>query len=213
MSGQGESLIAGLPNNQPIDKAKIADFWERMTGLFGYRWASQYGKLPTKEWAMLINHLSMEAIESGVRNMVASNTTGWPPTPIEFNALCTNVSLQALGLPDLNTAFNRALSGMYRNAVIEAAAKETGVFDLQRGTTNDLSLKKRFEYNYLEMARRWAKGESLKSPVTKAIENTKQTASFGVCDDLIGQEVQRQQASGKNGYEAFKALKKKGVKA
>lgn len=201
----------GLPNNKPVDKAKIADFWERMAGLFGYRWSSQYGDLPTKEWAMLINHLSIEAIETGVKNMTACNKTGWPPTPIEFNALCTNVSLEALGLPDLDTAFNRALSGMYRNAVIEAAARETGVFDLNRGVTTDAQLKKRFEYNYFEMARRWSRGESLKRPVTKAIENTKQVASFGVCDDLIDQEVQRQQASGKSAYEAFKALTKKGA--
>lgn len=207
-SGQGESLTNGLPNNKPIDKAKIADFWERMTGLFGYRWASQYGKLPTKEWAMLINHLSMEAIETGIKNMTASNKDGWPPTPIEFNNLCKGISLEALGFPSPDIAFSRVTSGRATNAVIKAAAKELDSHDLRTLRNDDKAtfnrLKKEFEYYYFEMARRWANGESLTKPVAKALENTGQNkVSKGVFDEFIDQQVQAIKQSGKTGREVF----------
>lgn len=204
-----ESSMSGPAKaNQAIDKTKIKAFWKRMAGLFGYKWSGQYGEIPSGEWVMLVNALNEDAINTGIKNMVATSN-GWPPTPIEFNFLCSNISLKAMGLPELDEAFNRALSGMYRNAVVEAAARETGRWDLDRGTAADAALKKRFEYNYFEMARRWAKGESLSRPVTKAIEHIQQAASYGVADDLVKQGEERIRATGKTGYTAFLESKKR----
>lgn len=195
-------------NDESLDKVKISKFWKRMSGLFGYKWASQYGELPSGEWLTLINALSEDNINIGIKNMVATSN-GWPPTPIEFNFICSNISLKAMGLPELDEAFNRALSGIYRNAVVEAAAREIGRWELDRGTATDTALKKRFEYNYFEMARRWANGESLDKPTKKLLEHNQEQVSYRFTDDLINQEVERLKASGLGGYSGFKGLVKR----
>lgn len=153
-------------------------------------------------WRYALNDLTVSHVKNGIENMVKS--CEFPPRPATFRRLCFEVK----GVPDLNTAFTEALSGNYSHKLVKRAAQLTGVFDLRHGTEYDAGLRKRYEYNHGELVKKLINGESIDGPVTKAIEHTQETASVGVCDDLIKQGIQTQRASGKSGYEAFLEAKK-----
>lgn len=175
-------------------------------------WASKYLADDEKRimqkrlWRYALNDLTVAHVKNGIENM--AKECEFPPRPATFRRL----SFQIKGVPDLSRAFTEALSGNYSCKLVKRAAELTGIFDLRRGVETDSGLRKRYEYNHTQLINKLIRGESIDAPVTKAIENTNQVASFGVCDDLIDREIQRQQAGGKSGYEAFKALTKKGAR-
>lgn len=158
-------------------------------------------------WRYALSDLTVDHVKNGIENM--TKTCEFPPPPATFRRLCFEIK----GVPDLSRAFTEALSGNYSCKLVKRAAELTGIFDLRRGAETDTELRKRYEYNHTQFVNKLIRGESIDGPVTKAIENTNQVISFGVCDDLLQQEIQKQQSSGKSAYEEFKALKKKGIRS
>lgn len=164
-------------------------------------------QLAKRIWLTGIKELSTAEVDRGLQRLVLS--CEFPPSLFEFFKICKRVD----GLPSLDRAFDQALSGNYKNnndihKVVKVAAKKTGLFDLQRGVPTDQDLKKRFAYNYQVVSERYAKGLPLDDPIPPALEHALNSSTKGVCDELIEQGIQAQKESGKNGYEAFKALKK-----
>lgn len=191
----------------------IARFWRRMVELYETKWTSKQGTTPKEgtAWIDLLCVLTEQQIAKGIALLV-ENDKEWPPTPIEFKNICTDVNLKALGLPDAGKAFSQALNGRVSSNVVRAAMRETGSYDLKNLSYNDLrysQIKRLFEDNYFEMARRWANGESLDKPTEKSLEHIQEQVSYRFTDDLINQEVERLKASGLGGYSGFKGLVKR----
>lgn len=74
--------------------------WAHMTGLYGHKWTSAYGDDPLKtagrEWALTLEDLSREQIDTGLQ---ACRTSGddWPPNATRFRSLCLSIpSLEAV---------------------------------------------------------------------------------------------------------------------
>jgi len=184
-----------------------------MAELYETKWTSKQGTTPKDgtAWIDLLCVLSEQQIAKGIALLV-ENGKEWPPTPIEFKNICTEVNFKALGLPEVEQAFSQALSGRVSNHVVRAAMRETGSYDLKTLSYTDLrysQIKRLFEDNYFEMARRWANGESLDKPTGKLLEHNQEQVSYRFTDDLISQEVERLKASGRGGYSGFKGLVKR----
>lgn len=159
-------------------------------------------RLITKRlWRYALKDLTNNHISNGIERMLKE--CEFPPVPATFRKLCFN----AKGVPELSQAFTEALNGNYSCKLVKRAAELTGIFDLRKGTETDASLRKRYEYNHIQLLSKLIRGESIDAPVTKAIETTKKPTSFGACDDLIEKEIQSLVLSGKSGYEQFRALK------
>lgn len=62
-------------------------FWVRMTQIFGYRWASNFGPEPTKPWVDVLGRLSCEEIARGL-NRIVELRLEWPPVLTEFLGMC-----------------------------------------------------------------------------------------------------------------------------
>lgn len=214
-------MTGSIVSDKPLDKVKLAKFWEDMTGLFGYKWSSQYGEIPNGHWLTLVNNLDDSAIEVGIKNLVATSN-GWPPTPIEFNHLCSNISLKSLGLPSVDVAFSQVLSGReLREPVIIAAVKEMDSYELRMLKADDKAnykrIKDEFEYYYFAKARLWAENKRLDEKTPKAIESEnkrdtarKQQENVGhrSTDVLIDEAIRLQGLDKENGRKAFLEAKR-----
>lgn len=173
-----EALFPPLTESKPTSPAeKLPDkllerLWLKMTELYGHRWTSSFGASadPASAWASALRGINGRQIAHGL-NMLVALTYKWPPSAPEFRGLCLNLQPEAIGLPDIESAFHQALAGRYRHLVVKAAAAATGLYDLHRGELTDESLRKRFAFQYLTMARRYANGEPLDAPVVCALEH------------------------------------------
>lgn len=101
-SGKGNQ-----PTLTPAERRILRHLWSKMTGIYGYRWASAFGDSPERDdadkasgnvgltdagivWAEGLTGLSPQSIAAGVRRAVFS-ANGFPPTLPEFRAMCLGV--------------------------------------------------------------------------------------------------------------------------
>lgn len=81
---------------ETIRAAVIRRLWERMTAVYGFRWASAYGEaaevdgrltLAADTWQRGLAGLPERAIGTGLDTCIAS-AEPWPPTLPQFRAMC-----------------------------------------------------------------------------------------------------------------------------
>lgn len=200
---------------QPMRPQKLPDrllerLWMKMAEMYGHRWTSSFGEKadPAGAWASSLKGLNGQQLAHGL-NAVAHKGDEWPPSAPAFRAMCLNPAPETLGLPAVDDAFHRALSGSYRHQVVRAAAKATGVFDLRHGKTADAALRRRFENKYLIMVQRWRDGLSLDTPVQAALGHDSQKTVAELAEELserLAMEIREIQGIPQDGKAAREAL-------
>ncbi|MBO3274146.1 replication protein P [Pseudomonas schmalbachii] len=121
--------------------------------------------LAKRIWLTAVRALSDAQIDRGLQRMV--QVSKYPPNPAEFIELCRHID----GVPTAAGAWYEALASRYSHPAVRAAAKLTGLFDLQRAETFDTGLRARFEHHYAVVLHRLEQGEPLDGPVLQAIGN------------------------------------------
>lgn len=116
-------------------------------------------------WLTGIKELTTNQVNNGLHRMVLE--CEFPPKLKEFMQLSKRVD----GLACLDLAWGEALIGRYSHPVIKAAAELTGIFELKQASYDNLSLKKRFEYYFVQVTENFTKGNPLKE-VEKKLNNT-----------------------------------------
>ena len=80
----------------PLNNRTMSNLWERLTHLYGHKFASVYGVSAVnqsgltetaKTWASGLNGLTGEQIANGLRECVDCGAA-WPPTLPEFVGMC-----------------------------------------------------------------------------------------------------------------------------
>ena len=72
--------------------------WETMTGIYGYRWTNSFGLSDKNNiWRACLKNISDKQLKSGFDELLASDHK-WPPSAIEFRALCLKQSERELGV-------------------------------------------------------------------------------------------------------------------
>ena len=73
--------------NQRTDKF-MANFVERMTGVYGIKWSKSYASVEAIEtWSRGLSSLTNEQVAAGIRGSMERHKD-WPPTLPEFLSLC-----------------------------------------------------------------------------------------------------------------------------
>ncbi|MGP3789789.1 hypothetical protein [Pseudomonas sp. B392_1p] len=176
---------------QKLPDRLLERLWMKMAEMYGHRWTSSFGEKadPAGAWSSSLKGLNGQQLAHGL-NAVAHKGDEWPPSAPAFRAMCLNPAPETLGLPAVDDAFHRALTGSYRNKVVRAAANATGIFDLRHGRTEDAALRRRFQSTYLIMVQRWCDGLPLDAPVQAAIGHDSQKTVAELADEQAEQLLQ-----------------------
>ena len=68
----------------------INKLWVRMSQIYGSKWVSNYGEVPTQPWINLINNMPHEKIAHGL-NEIIKEGDNWPPSLSKFNRMCQSM--------------------------------------------------------------------------------------------------------------------------
>ena len=68
----------------------INKLWVRMSQIYGAKWVSNYGEVPTQPWINLINNMPHEKIAHGL-NEIIKEGDNWPPSLSKFNRMCQSM--------------------------------------------------------------------------------------------------------------------------
>jgi hypothetical protein len=109
-----------------------------MGGIFGSKWAAQYGDLPTnpdgsltttgKLWATSLSGLE---VERGVKATIEAGNE-WPPSLPTFRESC-KLDYAELGMPTPNDAYRQAAMGIWgAHGAVYAAARVVGTWELRQ---------------------------------------------------------------------------------
>lgn len=103
LNNQGPHLSNGIETI--AGKNKLTWLWESGRELFATKWIRDWGDAPTEIKAKTLGKLSANDIKQGFAECIkqAQNGKQWPPTPIEFIALC-----QVAGI-DIDGSFDRMI--------------------------------------------------------------------------------------------------------
>jgi len=79
----------------------INKLWVRMSQIYGAKWVSNYGEVPTQPWINLINNMPHEKIAHGL-NEIIKEGDNWPASLAKFNKMCQSYRkpIKALNTPD-----------------------------------------------------------------------------------------------------------------
>ena len=70
-----------------INEKHIERIWERMTMIFGHKWASSYGERDDGTWLVGLGELTLEQISHGLNEVLKSDME-WPPSLSKFRQMC-----------------------------------------------------------------------------------------------------------------------------
>ena len=85
-SGQSSNATAqGEPST--LSQRSLDQLWARMAEIYGHRWVSSYGEIPTDTWAKGLYGLTTRQLADGLNECMKA-AQGWPPTLPEFRAMC-----------------------------------------------------------------------------------------------------------------------------
>lgn len=134
-----------------------------MGEMYGHKWTSSHGEVPTPLWCGLISSLTDAEIRTGLA-MCAKRGDEWPPSLPGFRGLATNAP-EALGLPDADTAWAEA-SQIARRWKRPDECSHPGVWHalgeiVHFHALDEEVLEKRFRRNYEQVCRMVAAGEPL----------------------------------------------------
>lgn len=167
-------------NDAPQSTNTMGRLWVRMVKIYGHRWTSSFGESDDGTWAHGLRGLTAEQIALGLSRCVERGEA-WPPTLPEFRALCTPTPAD-LGLPTVERAYRDAVfhtAGQpWLHPAVAVAAREVGVFDLQRLPGD--KARALFERAYEIVCRRARAGEVLDAPIQKAIPVVEKPANPAV---------------------------------
>jgi len=130
---------------------------------------SPVGSTDYRIWERDLLDLSEAEIMKGVER--AKDFTGYFDLPA-FRAMCKTTP-QELGLPDTRSAYDECFDGgftlnrSWSHPAVYHAAKQTGSYEMQSMTNDDLYPL--FKHNYKVLVDRVMNGESLEVPILKAI--------------------------------------------
>lgn len=80
-----------------------------MLQTYGHRFEASFGTTPNESWATILAGITPQMMGSGLRRMRTDDRfTSWPPTALEFRALC-EPSNADYGLPDDDAAYRMAV--------------------------------------------------------------------------------------------------------
>lgn len=79
-SERAESM---LPPEHPV-----WEVWERMAEIYGHKWGSQYGDMPSDTWCRGVASLTDRQLARGLSACLERKDV-WPPNLAEFRQLCT----------------------------------------------------------------------------------------------------------------------------
>jgi len=68
----------------------INKLWVRMSQIYGAKWVSNYGEVPTQPWINLISNMPHEKIAHGL-NEIIKEGDNWPPSLSKFNRMCQSM--------------------------------------------------------------------------------------------------------------------------
>lgn len=148
--------------------------WRRMTELYGHRWTSGFGDAPTDGWTLAVGALPPEMIRAGLERMVRQGKhNDWPPTALEFRALCLPCS-EDLGLPSEDAAYRQAvdwsrLSAADRHPAVLATLRQLDTWAWRR--LDEQTARKQFAAAWQKIVDRVrAEGEGWLPEVPQQIE-------------------------------------------
>lgn len=74
----------------------IERIWLRMAETFGHKWTSNYGTSPNQSWIDGLADMTVDDLRNGLSNLRGwQDDEGWPPTLLQFRALCRPHAAQA----------------------------------------------------------------------------------------------------------------------
>ena len=80
-----------------------------MTGTYGRQWTGGYGDVPTPEWLMALEALTVDQVKHGLARIAEDPVAWkWPPNLMEFRVLCLPTS-EDFNLPSEDDAFSQAV--------------------------------------------------------------------------------------------------------
>lgn len=135
-----------------MNTALLDKFWQRMSEIYGHRWVSSYGAVPSDTWARGLAGFTGAQIARGLAACLKT-TEEWPPSLPAFRDRCLTVQ----NVPEANTAWEDAHAIARRwkrpadclHPAIWHALSQIGDF-----THLDTDvLEKRFRRNYEQAAR------------------------------------------------------------
>lgn len=87
-----------------MNRNPLEELWTRMLAIYGHRWESNYGRVPTgiagDTWAAGLSALDPRALGRGLDACLRSGD-GWPPSLPEFLAMCRGIPSFAFVQADL----------------------------------------------------------------------------------------------------------------
>lgn len=134
---------------------------------FSRRWGHRFPLLADEAarslWKRDLNQLGVTdaMLQTGLK---ASTDLDWPPSPAEFAKLCQASD----GLPDVDTAYRRAVVAHWSHPVVYEAASRVGVFELRNWPES--KSRPAYERAYKQVCTEWRAGTRFETPKRPAIE-------------------------------------------
>lgn len=121
----------------------MTNLWERLTHIYGHKFASAYGESATEEnnlteaartWASGLRGLTGEQIANGLRECISCGAS-WPPTLPEFVSMCKGKQTNEFGLDYIPECYRETkrerLLESDENKATHKAAYESGMSGLK----------------------------------------------------------------------------------
>ncbi len=145
---------------------------------FARRWGAKWDKTfsDKKARSLWLHDLRLLGVtDSSLRVGLADTAVlDWPPSPAEFAKLC----LDSDGLPDIDTAYRRAVVAHWSHPVVYEAARRVGVFELRNWPES--KSRPAYERAYKQVVSEWRSGTRFETPKRPAVEHKPQP-----CDPAI----------------------------
>ncbi len=88
----------GSGNNPPPSSSLMAKLWERMIEMYGHKFTSSYGEVPSETWSRALSGATSHDLAEGVKACFKREDS-WPPSLPEFVEMC-RPRMRALYFPD-----------------------------------------------------------------------------------------------------------------
>lgn len=144
-------------------------------------------KLAKRIWTTGIKSLTTQQINKGLQRLVTD--CEYPPNLHTFLKLCSDMK----DVPSLEVAWGQALVGQFGHLLVKKAAQQTGQFELQRSGYENVGLKKRFAYFYLQLVESAMAGLPL-TEISQALEQQTNllTKTEQASEKNVEQRIQQQ---------------------
>ncbi len=136
---------------------------------FARRWGAKWDRTfnDKKARSLWLHDLKLLAVtdESMRTGLIGSTDLEWPPSPAEFAKLCQASD----GLPDVDTAYRRAVVAHWSHPVVYEAASRVGVFELRNWPES--KSRPAYERAYKQVCTEWRTGTRFETPKRPALEH------------------------------------------